>query len=67
MEFLIGQFIGLRYRDNPVHVFKANQVFRREFGLVANDSDNGDLFPLGKVGIEPAVFYERDNGFNAFR
>ena len=49
MEFFIGQFIGFGDGNNPVHVFKADEIFRRELGFVAYDTDNGNFLPLRKM------------------
>ena len=54
MEFFVGEFVGLRNRDDTVHILETDEIFGGKTAFVANHADDGDLGPPGKVGVQPA-------------
>ncbi len=50
MKFAVGKLIGFRNGNDPVHIFETDKVFGGKFCFVADDADNGNFFPGGKMG-----------------
>ena len=65
MEFLVGELIGFRDRNDAVHILEADEVFRGKAALVAHHADDGDLRASGEMSVQPAVLNVIRDGFYA--